>query len=136
MYNTLIDTAVEAERMPLESLSRRLQLSQQTLVRWVDRHLVDARLGWRINGSNEEERFIEVQPDSLSALEEFARAYRSDFVSRTEARRILKVIDRRKVKRLMRSEQVESREVDGETCILVGSIEDYLMGLESPIARA
>ena len=136
MGNVIVDGADVAERIPLESLSRRLRLSQQTLVRWVDRHLVDARLGWRINGSNQEERFIEVQPESLSALEEFALSYRSDVVSRTEARRILKVIDRRMVKRLLRAEEVETREVDGETCILVGSIEDYLIGLEKPTAHA
>ncbi|HEX7072001.1 MAG TPA: hypothetical protein VF190_14405 [Rhodothermales bacterium] len=131
-----LDTSQDAQRIPLEVLSHRLGLSQQTLVRWVDRHLVDARLGWRLNGSNQEERFIEVLPDSLSALEKFAKGYREDTVSRSEARRILKVIDRRKVKSLLRSEQVQSREVDGETCILVGSLEDYLIGLEGPIAHA
>jgi hypothetical protein len=131
-----LEASQEAQRIPLEVLSHRLGLSQQTLVRWVDRHLVEARLGWRINGSNKEERFIEVQADSLSALESFAKDYRDDVVSRSEARRILKVIDRRKVKSLLRSEQVQSREVDGETCILVGSLEDYLIGLEAPVGRA
>ena len=136
MYNPLTGNETAAERIPLEVLSHRLGLSQQTLVRWVDRHLIDANLGWRINPKNEEERFIEVLPESLVALEAFAREYRSDLVSRTEARRILKVVDHRQVKRLLRAEEVESREVNGETFILVGSLEDYLMGLESHVGHA
>ena len=136
MLNALAGNGVEGERIPLEALSQRLRLSQQTLVRWVDRHLVDARLGWRINERNAEERFIEVPPESLRALEAFAREYRLDVVSRTEARQILKMIDRRKLKRMLRAEEVEAREVDGEMCILVGSIEDYLMNMESPVGRA
>lgn len=136
MMESLSKDARTADQIPLEALSRRLQLSQQTLVRWVDRHLVDARLGWRINDLNQEERYIEVPQASLSSLESFASTYRSDVVSRTDARRILKVIDRRQVKRLIRTNEVESREVDGETHILVGSLEDYLMGLETnhPVA--
>lgn len=136
MMDSMTGGSVDAERMPLEMLSRRLRLSQQTLVRWVDRHLVDARLGWRLNDQNQEERFIEVLPDSLSALETFAQEYRLDVVSRTEARQILKVIDARKIKRLLRTEEVQTCEVDGETCILVGSLEDYLMNLESHVGRA
>lgn len=119
------------EVLPLEVVSRRVRLSQQTLVRWVDRHLVDALLSWRINERNEEERTIQLTASSLAALEGIASAYRSDVVTRTEARRILKVIDRAVIKRLVRTSEVECREVDGETCILVGSIEDYLIGQES-----
>ena len=136
MFDSFADRTSEAHRMPLEMLSRRLRLSQQTLVRWVDRHLVDARLGWRLNEKNQEERFIEVLPDSLSALETFAREYRSDVVSRTEARQILKIVDPRKIKRLLRTEEVMACEVDGETCIVVGSLEDYLMGLELHVGQA
>lgn len=117
--------------LPLEAVSRRVRLSQQTLARWVDRHLVDAALGWRINERNEEERTIQLTPASLAALEGIASAYRSDVVTRTEARRILKVVDRAVIKRLLRAEEVECREVNGETCILVGSLEDYLMGQET-----
>lgn len=130
MRNTMPPTVEAQEQIPLDVLSEKLQLSKQTLVRWVDRHLVDASLGWRINAHNEEERVIEVEPDSLDTLLDFASDYRSDLVSRTEARRILKVIDRREVKRLLRADEVVSRDIDGETRILVGSIEDYLMRLE------
>jgi hypothetical protein len=52
-------------------------------------------------------------------------------VSRTEARRILKQIDRKKIKKLIRAGDVEDVEVEDETRVVVGSLEDYLMEREN-----
>jgi len=73
---------------------------------------------------------IELTDDTLAYLSDFAADYREDVVSRTEARRILKQIDRKKIKKLIRAGDVEDVEVDEETRIVVGSLEDYLMQRE------
>jgi wyosine [tRNA(Phe)-imidazoG37] synthetase (radical SAM superfamily) len=116
--------------MPLNELSEHLQLSKQTLVRWTDRHLIDADLYWSLSDSNEEIRMIDLTDETLDFLEDFAADYREDVVSRTEARRILKQIDRKKIKKLIRAGDVEDVEVDEETRVVVGSLEDYLMRRE------
>jgi hypothetical protein len=116
--------------MPLNELSEHLQLSKQTLVRWTDRHLIDADLYWSLSDSNEEIRMIDLTDETLDFLEDFAADYREDVVSRTEARRILKQIDRKKIKKLIRAGDVEDVEVDEETRVVVGSLEDYLMERE------
>ena len=116
--------------MPLDELSDHLQISKQTLVRWTDRHLIDADLYWSLSDTNEEIRMIDVSDETLGFLEDFAADYREDVVSRTEARRILKQIDRKKIKKLIRAGDVEDVEVDEETRVVVGSLEDYLMNRE------
>lgn len=116
--------------MPLDELSEHLQLSKQTIVRWADRHLIDADLYWSLSDSNEEIRMIDLTDDTLDFLEDFAADYREDVVSRTEARRILKQIDRKKIKKLIRAGDVKDVEVDEETRVVVGSLEDYLMERE------
>ncbi|PSQ86257.1 MAG: hypothetical protein BRD42_05825 [Bacteroidetes bacterium QS_3_64_15] len=116
--------------MPLDELSDHLQISKQTLVRWTDRHLIDADLYWSLSDTNEEIRMIDVSDETLGFLEDFAADYREDVVSRTEARRILKQIDRKKIKKLIRAGDVEDVEVDEETRVVVGSLEDYLMDRE------
>jgi len=116
--------------MPLNELSKHLQLSKQTIVRWTDRHLIDADLYWSLSDSNEEIRMIDLTDETLNFLEDFAADYRDDVVSRTEARRILKQIDRKKIKKLIRAGDVEDVEVDEETRVVVGSLEDYLMEQE------
>ena len=116
--------------MPLDKLSEHLQLSKQTIVRWVDRHLIDADLYWTLSESNEEIRMIDVSDETLEFLEDFAADYRDDVVSRTEARRILKQIDRKKIKKLIRAGDVKDVEVEDETRVVVGSLEDYLMERE------
>lgn len=73
---------------------------------------------------------IELTDQTLDYLESFAEEYREDVVSRTEARRILKQIDRKKIKKLIRADEIKDVEVDDETRIVVGSIEDYLMSRE------
>ena len=121
-----------AESMRLEDLSARVQLSQQTLVRWVDRHLIDASLAWELDGNNQEVRVIELTPETLEHLASFAADYREDVVTYTQARRILKMIDRRQVKKMIRAHDIECVEVEGEKRVVVGSIEDYLMRMEEP----
>mgnify|MGYP006282293541 FL=1 len=116
--------------MPLDELSEHLQISKQTLVRWTDRHLIDADLYWSLSDTNEEIRMINLTDETLDFLEDFAADYRDDVVSRTEARRILKQIDRKKIKKLIRAGDVEDVEVDEETRVVVGSLEDYLMERE------
>lgn len=116
--------------MSLDQLSERLKISKQTLVRWVDRHLIDASLGWALSDQNNEIRVIELSDDTLDFLENFAKDYREDTVTRTEARRILKKIDRKKIKKMIRAEDILAVEVDEEVKIVVGSIEDYLIGQE------
>lgn len=73
---------------------------------------------------------IDLTDETLGFLEDFAADYREDVVSRTEARRILKQIDRKKIKKLIRAGDVEDVEVDEETRVVVGSLEDYLMERE------
>ena len=120
----------QPKAMPLNELSEHLQISKQTLVRWTDRHLIDADLYWSLSDTNEEIRMIDVADETLDFLEDFAADYRDDVVSRTEARRILKQIDRKKIKKLIRAGDVTDVEVDEETRVVVGSLEDYLMERE------
>jgi hypothetical protein len=96
----------------------------------VDHHLIDAELYWSLSDTNEEIRMIDLTDESLDFLEEFAADYREDVVSRTDARRILKQIDRKKIKKLIRAGDVEDVEVDEETRVVVGSLEDYLIDRE------
>lgn len=114
------------QTIPLDDLSDDVQLSKQTIVRWIDRHLIDAELDWALSDDNEEVRMITLSDDSLAFLRSFAEEYREDVVSRTEARHILKQIDRKKIKKLIRAGDVKDVEVDEETRIVVGSIEDYM----------
>ena len=124
---TLNDDAQEFE---LDSLSEDVRISKQTLVRWADRGLIDAALDWTISNDNEELRMIRIAPRSLEFLRSFAEEYREDTVSRTEARRILKMIDRSQVQKLLRQGDLKSKKVDDETRVVIGSVEDYLMDLE------
>lgn len=123
-------TSRKRQTFELDELSERLQLSKQTIVRWIDRHLIDADLSWTLSDDNREVRVIEMTDDTLDFVKDFASDYREDVVSRTEARRILKQIDRKKIKKLIRAGDVKDVEVDEETRIVVGSIEDYLMDRE------
>ncbi len=123
-------TSRKRKTFELDELSERLQLSKQTIVRWVDRHLIDADLYWTLSDDNREVRMIEMTDETLDFVEDFASDYREDVVSRTEARRILKQIDRKKIKKLIRAGDVKDVEVDEETRIVVGSLEDYLMDRE------
>lgn len=117
--------------MTLDQLSERLQISKQTLVRWVDRHLIDADLGWTLSDENKEIRVIELSEDTFRFLNSFSEGYRDDTVTRTEARRILKKIDRKKIKKMIRAGDILAVEVDDEVKIVVGSIEDYLISQEN-----
>ena len=121
----------EVRELELDKLSDDVAISKQTLVRWSDRGLIDAELDWAISDDNEELRLIRITPRSLEFLEGFAEEYRDDTVSRTEARRILKMIDRSQVQKLLRQGDLKSRKVDDETRVVIGSVEDYLMRLES-----
>ena len=96
----------------------------------MDRHLIDADLYWSLSEANEEIRMIDLSDETMDFLEDFAADYREDVVSRTEARRILKQIDRKKIKKLIRAGDVEDVEVEDETRVVVGSLEDYLMERE------
>lgn len=125
--STLSDDAQEFE---LDALSETLRISKQTLVRWVDRGLIDASLAWGISDENEELRLIRIDPRSLEFIRGFAEEYREDTVSRTEARRILKMIDRSQVQKLLRQGDLTSKKIDDETRVVIGSVEDYLMELE------
>lgn len=124
---TLNDDAQEFE---LDTLSEDVRISKQTLVRWTDRGLIDAALDWTISDDNEELRMIRIAPRSLEFLRSFAEEYREDTVSRTEARRILKMIDRSQVQKLLRQGDLKSKKVEDETRVVIGSVEDYLMDLE------
>ena len=121
----------EIEEMSLNQLSERLQISKQTLVRWVDRHLINADLGWALSDENEEIRVIELSEETFNFLNSFSEDYRDDTVTRTEARHILKKIDRKKVKKMIRAGDLLAVEVDDEVKIVVGSIEDYLIAQEN-----
>ncbi len=116
--------------LTMTELSERVQLSRQTIVQWIDRHLIDAELRWALDAGNEEVHVVEMSEGTLEFLASFAADYREDVVSRTEARRILKQIDRKKIKKLIRAGDVQDVEVDEETKIVVGSIEDYLRARE------
>ncbi len=135
-FQSTLNGTVEREEWPLEDLSRLLQVSMQTIVRWADRHLIDAELGWSLTDDNEEVRVIHLRKDRLDELKAFATEYRQGRVTRTEARHILKVIDRRRVKKMVRAGDIETVQVDDETKVLVGSIEDYLINVERERADA
>lgn len=121
---------VDTQELDLDDLSETIRISKQTLVRWADRGIIDASLHWGISDANQEQRLIRISPRSLDFLRGFATEYRQDTVSRTEARRILKLIDRSQVQKLLRHGQLESRKVADETRVVVGSIEDHLMNQE------
>lgn len=119
--------ATTSMEFPLEQLSTRLQVSKQTIVRWIDRHLLDASLRWGLTEENEEVHFIELDQATLDFLESFVDRYREEVVSKKEARRILKEIDKKKVNKMINKEKLEVTKIDGETRIVVGSIEDFLI---------
>ena len=123
-------TTADAQTLRLDELSEALRISRQTLVRWTDRGLIDAALDWGVSDENEELRLIQLTQSTLDFLEGFAGEYREDTVSRTEARRLLKLIDRNQVQKLIRQGSIKARKVKGETRVSVGSVEDYLMTLE------
>ena len=102
----------------------------QTIVRWVDRHLIDATLGWTLNDDNDELRVIYLRKDKIDEIKAFAEEYRAGHVTRKESRRILKMIDRRRVKKMVRAGDIETVQIDDETKVLISSIEDYLMSVE------
>ena len=114
----------------LDELSEAIRISRQTLVRWTDRGLIDAALDWGVSAANAQTRLIQISESSLDFLRGFADEYRDDTVSRTEARRLLKLIDRNQVQKLIRQGSITARKVKGETRVSVGSVEDYLMTLE------
>jgi hypothetical protein len=122
--------------LTLDALSAEVGISKQTLVTWVDRGLVEARLAWGTGAGLTAVRLIRLTPPSLDFLRTFAAEYRADTVSRTEARRLLRLIDRNQVQRLIRQGRVATKRVDGETRLDVGSIEDYLRALEASASRA
>ena len=122
--------ADDRKTLRLDELSEALRISRQTLVRWTDRGLINADLDWGVSDENQETRLIEVDQSTLDFLEGFAGEYREDTVSRTEARRLLKLIDRNQVQKLIRQGSIKARKVKGETRVSVGSVEDYLMTLE------
>ncbi len=120
----------DRKTLRLDELSEALRISRQTLVRWTDRGLINADLGWGVSDDNQETRLIEVDQSTVEFLEGFASEYREDTVSRTEARRLLKLIDRNQVQKLIRQGSIKARKIKGETRVSVGSVEDYLMTLE------
>ena len=124
-------TSTDARKtLRLDELSEAIRISRQTLVRWTDRGLINADLDWGVSDDNEETRLIEVDQSTIDFLEGFASEYREDTVSRTEARRLLKLIDRNQVQKLIRQGSIKARKIKGETRVSVGSVEDYLMTLE------
>lgn len=125
MADTLAPTSLR-----LDELSEALRISRQTLVRWTDRGLINASLDWGVSDANEELRLIQLSDSTLDFLRGFADEYREDTVSRTEARRLLKLIDRNQVQKLIRQGSIKARKVKGETRVSVGSVEDYLIHLE------
>ena len=124
-------TPAERETYPLDTLSERLQISMQTLVRWVDRHLIVGTLEWTLTDDNEEQRVLSIRKGKIGDLETFAKEYREGCVTRSEARRILKIIDRNRVKKMVRAGDLETVQENEETMVVVGSIEDYLMTVEA-----
>lgn len=114
----------------LDELSEAIRISRQTLVRWTDRGLINADLDWGVSELNRQMRLVRLSESTLDFLRGFAGEYREDTVSRTEARRLLKLIDRNQVQKLIRQGSIKARKVKGETRVSVGSVEDYLMTLE------
>jgi len=132
-FQSFVNEKYEMKEFPLDELSERLRISQQTLVRWVDRHLIDATLDWTLTEDNEELRVIKVAKSKLDKLEVFAKEYREGLVSRKEARRILKMIDRKKVKKMVRAGDIETTMVDEEKRVLISSLEDHLISVEQGV---
>ena len=126
----MTETITDRQTLRLDELSEAIRISRQTLVRWTDRGLIEADLDWGVSEDNQETRLIELPPSTVEFLEGFAGEYREDTVSRTEARRLLKLIDRNQVQKLIRQGSIKARKVKGETRVSVGSVEDYLMTLE------
>jgi len=124
------------QELVLDELSDGVRISRQTLVTWVDRGLIEATLDWGSGPAGNPLRLIRISDTSLEFVRTFAAEYREDTVSRTESRRLLKLIDRNQVQRLVRRGLVRTRAVGGETRLDVGSIEDYLRSLEAPGAPA
>ena len=122
-----------ASTLRLDELSEAIRISRQTLVRWTDRGLIEAELDWGVSAANAQTRLVKISDASLDFLRGFADEYRDDTVSRTEARRLLKLIDRNQVQKLIRQGSITARKVKGETRVSVGSVEDYLMTLEEEI---
>ena len=122
-----------ASTLRLDELSEAIRISRQTLVRWTDRGLINAELDWGVSDANAQTRLIQISEASLDFLRGFADEYRDDTVSRTEARRLLKLIDRNQVQKLIRQGSITARKVKGETRVSVGSVEDYLMTLEDVV---
>jgi hypothetical protein len=121
----------DATRLRLDELSEAIRISRQTLVNWTDRGLIDAELGWGgAQAGTDQTRVLRLTEDTLDFLRGFADEYRDDTVSRTEARRLLRLIDRNQVQKLIRQGSIKARKVKGETRVSVGSVEDYLMSLE------
>jgi hypothetical protein len=125
--------AALASTLRLDELSEAIRISRQTLVRWTDRGLINAELDWGVSDANAQTRLIQISEASLDFLRGFADEYRDDTVSRTEARRLLKLIDRNQVQKLIRQGSITARKVKGETRVSVGSVEDYLMTLEDVV---
>lgn len=123
-------TTEDRRTLRLDELSEAIRISRQTLVRWTDRGLINADLDWGVSDDNAETRLIQLDQSTIDFLEGFAGEYREDTVSRTEARRLLKLIDRNQVQKLIRQGSIKARKVKGETRVSVGSVEDYLMTLE------
>lgn len=128
-----MDAAALASTLRLDELSEAIRISRQTLVRWTDRGLINAELDWGVSDANAQTRLIQISEASLDFLRGFADEYRDDTVSRTEARRLLKLIDRNQVQKLIRQGSITARKVKGETRVSVGSVEDYLMTLEDVV---
>ena len=128
-----MDAAALAPTLRLDELSEAIRISRQTLVRWTDRGLIKAELDWGVSDANAQTRLIQISEASLDFLHGFADEYRDDTVSRTEARRLLKLIDRNQVQKLIRQGSITARKVKGETRVSVGSVEDYLMTLEDVV---
>ncbi len=128
-YCAMTDVA-PASTLRLDELSEAIRISRQTLVRWTDRGLIEAELDWGVSTANAQTRLMKISDSSLDFLRGFADEYRDDTVSRTEARRLLKLIDRNQVQKLIRQGSITARKVKGETRVSVGSVEDYLMTLE------
>ncbi len=122
-----------ASTLRLDELSEAIRISRQTLVRWTDRGLINAELDWGVSDANAQTRLMKISDSSLDFLRGFAGEYRDDTVSRTEARRLLKLIDRNQVQKLIRQGSIKARKVKGETRVSVGSVEDYLMTLEEVV---
>ena len=120
----------DRQTLRLDELSEAIRISRQTLVRWTDRGLIEADLDWGVSDENRELRLIALTQSTVDFLEGFAGEYREDTVSRTEARRLLKLIDRNQVQKLIRQGSIKAKKIKGETRVSVGSVEDYLMTLE------